>query len=470
MRHLLFAAAAALAACGPTTTHGPGDDPGATFADVNGVMWFYTTSNDTRFTDLAASLDDWKARGIRVIGIYSPYFGEKEEWLGAAPRDFYATPPQCGTVDDFRALVTAAHARGMKVIAFMGFHSIDERSELFATAEAQYRDGDRTSPEVSAFHWTSDASAATPTPAPFGPSQWKPSQTAGASYWALWDNAGLDVNLPGARRVIDDAIAFWLDTGLDGYMLDSGVVAPEFIARWVEPPLTRTDDFWLTFESTQAWNAADYDGFGLTAWFAFEDNDYANTYSRVVMPEQEEGEQAIDADGLEEELAAVGWARERGKLTHAWSVLERPYPDERMRVQEAALLAGAGVMYGAPMYDEHYVGWPAATRTAWEAVLVAVNDHPALRPSAPRERLGATASGATGPVYAMLASAADGDAAALLVYNFGDTPTNVTVSLAGADLGPTTPVDLLTGEDATPIGGDTYTVQLDAYGFAMLGI
>ena len=55
------------------------------FRDLNGVMWIYTTANDVRFADLEADLDTWKARGIRTLGIYSPYHGEKDQWLGAAP-------------------------------------------------------------------------------------------------------------------------------------------------------------------------------------------------------------------------------------------------------------------------------------------------------------------------------------------------------------------------------------------------
>lgn len=443
----------------------PNDTPtGTTFQELNGVMWFYTTANDMKYSELEAGLDDWKARGIRTLGIYSPYKGDKEQWLGAGPNDYYDVPTQNGTLADFQSLVNAAHERDMKIIAFMGFHSLDENSAFFHAAETEYAAGDRTSREVSAFHWTDDPTEATPTPAPMGPSVWKKSEVAGAYYWGLWDNAGLDVNVPGAVTEMERAMKFWLDVGLDGFMLDSGVVDPGFRSLWVELPLGYKQDFWLTFESTWSEEAESFDDFGLTSWFAFEDNDYANTYSLVTFPE--EGETLITPDELEEELGRVDQARDKGKLAHAWSLLERAYPDDRMRVQEAALLAGAGILYGAPMYHESYVSWPEAVQSDWERVLATVNAHPALWPSASRERVPAGG----GRVYAMLRRAKDASERALLVYNFEDHEVNVTLTLDAAKVPDQTPTDLYAKASSTPIAGSQYGIALPAYGFALLGL
>lgn len=461
---IAFVAACLSSACAGESQESDGAHGVPTFHELNGVMWFYTTANDLKYRDLAAELGDWKARGIRTIGIYSPYDGDKEQWLGAAPRSFYDVPPQNGTLDDFRVLVDTAHDNGMKVVAFMGFHSIDERSELFVTAEKRYASGDRDSPEVAAFHWTVDPTFPTPTPAPMGPSAWKWSDVAGAYYWALWDNAGLDVNLPGAAVQIERAIEFWMDVGLDGLMLDSGVVHADFRALWVDLPKSKKSDLWLTFESTWAEEADHFDEFGLTSWFAFEDNDYANTYSLVVHPEA--GETAIGADELEAELLGVDRARERGKLVHAWSILEREYPDPRMRVQEAALLAGAGIVYGAPMHAESYVNWPVEVRAQWERVLARVNDNPALHPAASRRRV------ATGPdplAYAMIRTAKDGSQVALLAYNFSSEARTITLDLTGAGVAlHQTPDDLWSETSPAPIQGPSYAIALDGYGFALL--
>ena len=465
---LLFAA---IGACSPSVDPAGDDDAGdddagdTAFRDINGVMWIYTTANDVRFADIEADLDTWKARGIRTLGIYSPYHGEKDQWLGAAPRDFYAVPPQNGTLDEFRSLVASAHDKDMKIVAFMGFHSIDERSTFFTTAEMQYQAGDRTSHEVASFRWTDNPQAPTPAPVPDGPSVWKFSEVAGAYYWALWDNAGLDLNHPEAALEIERAVKFWMDLGLDGFMLDSGIVHPDFERLWVEVPQQQDRDVWITFESTWSEDEVDFDRFGLTSWFAFEDNDYANTYSLVVFPE--DGETAIDAEGLEEELAHVDYAREHGKLTYAWSLLERQFPEPRMRVQEAALLAGAGVMYGAPDVDS-YSAWPADVRTDWDRVLVTVNDNRALWPSASRARVPA----APGPLaYAMQRTAEDGSQTALLVYNLAAQAQTITLDLAGSGIAAgQTPTDLYGGLALPPIDGESYALELPGYGSALLAV
>jgi hypothetical protein len=164
----------------------------------------------------------------------------------------------------------------------------------------------------------------------------------------------------------------------------------------------------------------------------------------------------------------VDYAREQGKLTHAWSILERSFPEPRMRVQEAALLAGAGVMYGAPAEDDSDSDWPAGVRTDWERVLVTVNDNRALYPSASRARVPA----GPGPLaYAMQRTAADGSQTALLVYNFDAQARRITLDLAGSGIATgRTPIDLYGGFEPPPIDGDSYSLELPAHGFALLDV
>jgi glycosidase len=278
------------------------------FLEVNGWMWFYTTADGIRFDEITAMPDELHRDGIRVLGIYSPYDGDPDKWLGCVARDFYATPPEVGSLDDFAALVDGAHRRGMKVVAYFGNLNVDRRSELFRTAERQYAAGERTSREVSAFRWADDDRGELPTPA-FGPSEWAWSETAGAWCWAFWGEPGFDLDLPGARAEVARAERFWLDRGLDGFMFDSGVADPELQHAMVEIPLERTPgDKWLTFEATDAEQADTYAEFGLTSWFNLEDNDEDNDYSLVAAG-------PATADDLDEAVAGAGEAHAAGKLT-----------------------------------------------------------------------------------------------------------------------------------------------------------
>jgi hypothetical protein len=101
-------------------------------------------------------------------------------------------------------------------------------------------------------------------------------------------------------------------------------------------------------------------------------------------------------------------------------------------------------------------------------VLATVNAHPALAPTASIERI---PTGADPKTYAMLRTAEDGSQTALLVYNLQDEPAAVPVDLSGTGVAPgRTPVDLYRAAPAAPVTDTTYTLELPAYGFAMLEV
>jgi hypothetical protein len=241
------------------------------------------------------------------------------------------------------------------------------------------------------------------------------------------------------------------------------------------------NDKWLTLEMAGAVPTANplsadaktYLKYGLTSWYNYQDNYAVNDYTRIVTG-------AITADGLEAALSNADFARENGCTTRAWSIwgdgrkanlIPHTYPtysdDDVMRVQEGALLAGAGIHYGAGMYDQ-YIRWSPTLRANWHSVLQTVNNNKALLPSASRARVPA---GSDPKVYAMRRSSTDGTQTALLIYNFNSTAANVTVDLAGTGIRTNqVPKDLYNGGGGPAIEGTSYTVSLPAYGFKMLQV
>jgi hypothetical protein len=226
-------------------------------------------------------------------------------------------------------------------------------------------------------------------------------------------------------------------------------------------------------ENPLAADASTYLKYGLTSWYNYQDDYAVNDYTRVVTG-------AIDADGLEAALSNADFARENGCTTRAWSIwgddrktnlIPHTYPaypdDDVMRVQEAALLAGAGIHYGAGMYDQ-YIRWSTTLRTNWHSVLRTVNSNKALLPSASRKRVPA----GSGPnVYAMRRTSADGTQTALLIYNFNGTAADVTLDLTGTGITANqVPKDLYNGGSGPAINGTSYAVSLSAYGFKMLQV
>ncbi|MFJ2828000.1 alpha-glucosidase C-terminal domain-containing protein [Streptomyces sp. NPDC087263] len=301
---------------------------------------------------------------------------------------------------------------------------------------------------------------------------WSP--TAGAFYWKLWFGPGFDYNLLSNTVEVERIEKFWLDTGIDGFMWDVGTTDSRWKNAAIDLPTTYTPtDKWLTRERANSSNAVESQKFGFTSWFNYEDTDTENDYSRIV-------DGTTDANGLEAALHNTDIARELGATTHTWSIwgddpatnLEpHTYPtyprDDVMRVQEAALLAGSGMLYGSGMYDQ-YIRWSPKLKTNWEKVLQTVNANKALLPAASRRRVPV---GDDPKAYAMQRTSEDGKQTALLVYNFSDTAKNVTVHLNGTGIDTTqTPKDLYNGGKAPAIKGTEYTVSLPAYGFKILDV
>ena len=126
-------------------------------------MWFYNTYFNYKFTDIKNNLPNLKRDGIRVLGFFSPYYGDQKVCDGCDPVNFYTVPPQNGTLQDWKDLVAAAHRKGMKVVSYFVNIYMDSNSSYFRTAERQYAAGDRTSREVSSFAWTTNPQDPLPT-------------------------------------------------------------------------------------------------------------------------------------------------------------------------------------------------------------------------------------------------------------------------------------------------------------------
>ncbi|MFF2848232.1 alpha-amylase family glycosyl hydrolase [Streptomyces sp. NPDC058001] len=461
---------------GRSTQHSTDSTASTDFQNLNGFMWFYNTYFDYKFKDIEKDLGDLKNRGVRVLGFFSPYNGDKNVCDGCSPSDFYSVPPQNGTMKDWKNLVAAAHRKGMKVVSYFVNIYMDEKAPYFKTAERQYAAGDRTSREVSSFHWTTDPTDPLPS-LRMGPpwaSTWEYSETAGAYYWKLWFGPGFDYDLAGNTAEVERIEKFWLDTGIDGFMWDVGTTDPRWKPYAVDIPTTyTTNDKWLTHERANAATAEANKAFGLTSWFNYKDSDTENDYSRIV-------DGTTDADGLEAALHNTDIAREAGATTYTWSIWgddaatnldPHIYPtyarDDVMRVQEAALLAGSGILYGAGMYDQ-YIRWSPKLRSNWEKVLRTVNANKALLPAADRTQVPA---GDDPQAYAMRRTSENGKQTALLVYNFDDAPKKVTVNLTGTGIDTSqTPKDLYKGGKAPAIKGNSYSVTLPAYGFTILDV
>ena len=120
--------------------------------------------------------------------------------------DFYAVDPEYGTLDDLRALLEEAHARGMRVILDLPVNHCSSEHPWFLSAAAS-----EDSPYRGWFNWSDKA---------------QPGYTElnGAYYESRFVDSMPDLNLdkPAVREEIENIMRFWLqEVGADGFRLDA---------------------------------------------------------------------------------------------------------------------------------------------------------------------------------------------------------------------------------------------------------
>ncbi len=129
---------------------------GTPFSDGGG--WIYNYSDETEPYDYMDKWFDYGAttwnsvtekieagyyedRGITNMIVYGPYLSTGA-WRGLpATGDFLDSDPKNGTVEEFRAMVSAANAHGMTITSYLALLYVDFSSPLFTQAEQDKRDG-----------------------------------------------------------------------------------------------------------------------------------------------------------------------------------------------------------------------------------------------------------------------------------------------------------------------------------------
>jgi Alpha amylase, catalytic domain/Sucrose hydrolase-like, C-terminal domain len=191
-------------------------------------------------------LDEMRAAGISAIEVYAPAEGGNS-FLGLDTINRYRVEPKVGSIEDFRELVRLVHAKGMKIINIdnLGYSSVEAVNFLKACDDVKAGKDTR---EARFYLWSDTPDG----PAPGSSTQdryfmvrpahlaryeskkhefWQYSERADKYYWTKWggvDLAGKAVRLPqynwGSREFheeVEKMVRFWMDTGIDGMMIDA---------------------------------------------------------------------------------------------------------------------------------------------------------------------------------------------------------------------------------------------------------
>ncbi|HVN19521.1 MAG TPA: alpha-amylase family glycosyl hydrolase [Dongiaceae bacterium] len=383
---------------------------------------------------LSNQLDEIKAQGFSAIEIFAPADG-LTAYNGLDQQNYYRIDPELGTMDDFRRAVRLAHSKGLAAIIFvnLGYYSVEAPDWIQATRDKK---NGVVSDKTKWFLWSDRPDAPVPltqediyvTPEERAKNKafwgWHYSEAAGAYYWARWQAEGSNNSViplpqmnwgdPGWREEAERIVRFWMDTGIDGMLIDAPLCYPN--QTWAH-----NRNYITSVIASYGNTLIDPEGGrATTAWITEAGYDTMHDYYPDYVSAIESG----NPNKLESSL--IGWhdaiVESGGTLYSAhWSNKYAGEPAKRHLQQ--ALIVGVG---GIVVYTK-FQGNPDAE----EARNLHLKQlHPALFPTARRRKL---ATNSDDKYYAILKTAEDRSERMVLVYNFQSTPQTVQVNLGDLD-------------------------------------
>jgi alpha-glucosidase len=183
----------------------------------------FQDSNGDGIGDLAgiiSRLDHVAALGVDAIWL-SPIFTSPMVDNGYDVADYCNIDPVFGTLADFDALVTGAHALGLRVIIDQVLNHCSDQHPMFQTARQS-----RDNPYADWFVWADPNPDGTPPnnwQSVFGGSAWEWETRRHQYYLHNFMRAQPDFNFhnPAVQDWALGTLRFWLDRGVDGFRFDT---------------------------------------------------------------------------------------------------------------------------------------------------------------------------------------------------------------------------------------------------------
>lgn len=184
------------------------------FADSNG-------DGIGDFGGLITKLDYLQSLGVTAIWLL-PFYPSPLRDDGYDIADYYNVNPQYGTLEDFKAFLDEAHARGLRVITELVINHTSDQNPWFQRA----RRAPVGSVERDFYVWSDDTELykdARIIFKDFEPSNWTWDAVAGQHYWHRFFHHQPDLNFdsPAVREEVLKVFRFWLGMGVDGLRLDA---------------------------------------------------------------------------------------------------------------------------------------------------------------------------------------------------------------------------------------------------------
>ncbi len=187
------------------------------------VKSFFDSTNDGigDFPGLTQKLDYLQSLGVTCLWLL-PFFPSPLKDDGYDISDYLNVHPAYGTLDDFRALVRAAHERRIKVLIELVVNHTSDQHPWFQRA----RHAPPGSPEREFYVWSDTDRKFPETRIIFTDtekSNWTHDPVARQYYWHRFfsHQPDLNHNNPAVVEAVIDVMKFWLDIGVDALRLDA---------------------------------------------------------------------------------------------------------------------------------------------------------------------------------------------------------------------------------------------------------
>lgn len=164
-------------------------------------------------------LDHLVSLGVDALWI-SPFFPSPMKDFGYDISDYTTVDPLFGTIEDFDALLEAAHARDLRVILDLVPNHTSDQHAWFAESRSS-----RSNPKRDWYIWRDpapDGGLPNNWLSEFGGSAWEWDEATGQYYYHAFLKEQPDLNWrnTAVQAAVTDVMRFWLEKGVDGFRVD----------------------------------------------------------------------------------------------------------------------------------------------------------------------------------------------------------------------------------------------------------